>query len=475
MILTFFIVLFILLMQFLWRYVDDIVGKGLDTIVVIEFFVYAAGFLVPMALPLSILLASIMTFGNLGEQLELLSMKAAGISLFKIMKPLIILVIFISIGAFFFSNEVFPIIQRRFHLLKYDIQQQNPELNIKEHVFNSDLEGYSVRISGKNRETGMLYKLMIYDHTNGNDNNSLTLADSGKIETAGNKQYMVLTLYHGHSYVKSVEKGKRYDEHNRPFRQDEFDMREVLIEINSLERTDESILRNNYLGKNIATLQRNVDSLQRMNNLEEKQFYSSLKSIKGSSFRVLSNAKVVKRQDSTILTKSLNPDSLFCILNPSNQKEVVKSAIKDVRKLAKSIEQKTITAKYPREIIRKHYIELHKKFTLSFACFIFFFIGAPLGSIIRKGGFGVPVVLSILLFIIYYILDSFGHKFAIEGVVNVFVGVWASSIILLVIGVFLTYKAVTDSVLMNTDNYKKTIVRLFSFFKKKGEVEIKNK
>lgn len=475
MILTFFIVLFILLMQFLWRYIDDIVGKGLEPLIVAEFFIYAAGFLVPMALPLSILLASIMTFGNMGENLELLSMKAAGVSLFKIMRPLIILVIFISIGAFFFSNEIFPIIQRKFYLLQHDIKQKNPELNLKEHVFNNEIAGYSVRISGKNKETGMLYDLMIYDHSNDQDNNSLTVADSGKIQITKNERYMVLTLYKGHSYTKVIEKGKRYDQDKRPFRQDKFDMREVLIKMNGMERTDESILRNNYLGKNIATLQHNVDSLVRQYNTQEERFYNNLKTTKGSSFRLLSNAIAVKQQDSTALTRKLNPDSLLWTLDKETQKMVIDNAIKDARSVSKTIVQQNTISKYPRELIRKHYLELHKKFTLSFACLVFFFIGAPLGSIIRKGGFGVPVVLSVLLFIFYYIIDSFGQKFALEGVTNVFLGVWISSLILLVIGIFLTYKAVSDSVLMSTDNYKKVFVRLSKLFSKKSlKSEIKN-
>lgn len=462
---TFFICLFILLMQFLWRFIDDIVGKGLEGTVVAEFFLYAAGWLIPMALPLSILLASIMTFGNMGEKLELLSMKAAGISLFRIMRPLIILVVFVSIGAFFFSNEVFPIIQSKFALLQHDIKRKNPELNLKEDVFNNEIANLSVRISKKNRETGMLYDIMIYDHRNTNDNSNVTLADSGKISLTKDERFMILTLYDGKSYEQFKEDGKRYDKRNKPFKREEFGMREVLIEMPGFERTDDAIMSNHYYGKDISRLMHDVDSLKGRYRRGEIEFRKRMKT---TSLKLLEEETFVQEQDSSKLDEMLNADSLFRSFESREQLSIIKQAQKKAREASEEIRRRVLHAQSPRLEIRKHYLELNKKFTLSFACLVFFFIGAPLGSIIRKGGFGLPVVVSILLFIIYYIIDSFGRKFALEGVLDIWLGVWLSSIILLIVGVFLTYQAVTDSVIMDGDSYKRFFKKLGLMFKKKS-------
>ena len=463
---TFGICLFIVLMQFLWRYIDDMVGKGLGILVLGEMFFYAALFLVPMALPLAILLASLMTFGNLGERLELLAMKSAGVSLIHIMRPLIITIGMISVGAFFFQNNVIPIAQVKLYTLLYSMRQKSPELDIPEGSFYKDIPGFNVYVKHKDTKTGLLKDLMIYDYSEGFNNARVIVADSGRLKTSADKLFLILSLYNGESFenLKSQEKTSQTTK-AVPYRRESFSTKDILIEFDAnFNRTDESFMQNQYLGKNLKDLQLSIDSMNckldsiRIINADNLYDGSYLKSFKAPAKENPDEKDSLLRAEVTPLFETeSSPDtdfeSIYQSLTPSGKASVLnrtKSAIENIRTdyYFRASTVGTEAAK-----IRRHMTEWHKKFTLSFACLVFFFIGAPLGAIIRKGGLGMPVVISVILFIFYYIIDNMGYKMARDGVWPAWQGMWLSSAVLTPMGIFLTYKAVKDSVILNADTY----------------------
>lgn len=463
---TFGICLFIVLMQFLWRYIDDMVGKGLGILVLGEMFFYAALFLVPMALPLAILLASLMTFGNLGERLELLAMKSAGVSLIHIMRPLIITIGMISVGAFFFQNNVMPIAQVKLYTLLYSMRQKSPELDIPEGSFYKDIPGFNVYVKHKDNKTGLLKDLMIYDYSEGFNNARVIVADSGRLKTSADKLFLILSLYIGESFenLKSQEKTSQTTK-AVPYRRESFSTKDILIEFDAnFNRTDESFMQNQYLGKNLKDLQLSIDSMNckldsiRIINADNLYDGSYLKSFKTPAKENPDQKDSLLRAEVTPLFETeSSPDtdfeSIYQSLTPSGKASVLnrtKSAIENIRTdyYFRASTVGTEAAK-----IRRHMTEWHKKFTLSFACLVFFFIGAPLGAIIRKGGLGMPVVISVILFIFYYIIDNMGYKMARDGVWPAWQGMWLSSAVLTPMGIFLTYKAVKDSVILNADTY----------------------
>lgn len=463
---TFGICLFIVLMQFLWRYIDDMVGKGLGILVLGEMFFYAALFLVPMALPLAILLASLMTFGNLGERLELLAMKSAGVSLIHIMRPLIITIGMISVGAFFFQNNVMPIAQVKLYTLLYSMRQKSPELDIPEGSFYKDIPGFNVYVKHKDNKTGLLKDLMIYDYSEGFNNARVIVADSGRLKTSADKLFLILSLYNGESFenLKSQEKTSQTTK-AVPYRRESFSTKDILIEFDAnFNRTDESFMQNQYLGKNLKDLQLSIDSMNckldsiRIINADNLYDGSYLKSFKAPAKENPDEKDSLLRAEvAPLFETESSPDtdfeSIYQSLTPSGKASVLnrtKSAIENIRTdyYFRASTVGTEAAK-----IRRHMTEWHKKFTLSFACLVFFFIGAPLGAIIRKGGLGMPVVISVILFIFYYIIDNMGYKMARDGVWPAWQGMWLSSAVLTPMGIFLTYKAVKDSVILNADTY----------------------
>ena len=449
---TFFISLFVLLMQFLWKYVDELVGKGIEVGVLAELFFYAALTIVPMALPLSMLLASLMTFGNLGERLELLAIKAAGISLRQTMHPLIIAVIFIAIGAFFFQNNVLPKAQVKMYALLFSVRQKSPELDIPEGVFYDQISGYNLLVKEKDRNTGMLYDLMIYDFSEGFDNAMVILADSGKLSFTDDKQYLFFTLYSGESFENL--RNQRANVQNIPYRRETFSTKEILIPFDAnFNRMDEGVMQNQYIGQNISQLTKSIDSLTTR---IDSTSHRIAKELKGSYFsNVTTTAKAspsfhtavqADEADNAIpATGRINIDSIYANASLQERESMLSRALSRAESIRQEYEYRSISANQQQILVRRHEIERHKKFTLSFACLIFFFIGAPLGAIIRKGGLGTPVVISVLLFICYYIIDNAGYKSALNGRSAVWEGMWLSSAVLLALGIFLTYKAVNDS------------------------------
>lgn len=457
-VMTFFICLFIVLMQFLWRYIDDLVGKGLSIDVIAELFFYAALTMIPMALPLAILLASLMTFGNLGEHFELTAIKSAGVSLIKVMKPLIVLIILISIGAFFFQNNVLPIAQTKMWTLLFSMRQKSPELEIPEGVFYDQIPGYNLYVQEKNRDTGMLYGVMIYDMSKGFDNANIILSDSAKLAMMEDKQHLFLRLWQGESFENLREAGNSLK--NVPYRRESFTLKDILVPFDAnFNRMDEEGMRNQYVGKNIAELRVTIDSLQAHT---DSIGHAYGKLVAETPYMGISYSRTVYRAGQEPIeevvpdvhpNRPVNVDSLFRGSSSASQVGYIRQAINKANYQKQENEFRGMVLKEERKLMRRHDIEMQKKFTLSFACIIFFFIGAPLGAIIRKGGLGMPLVISVILFIIYYIIDNTGYKLARDGKWEVWEGMWLSAAVLLPLGIFLTYKAMRDSAVFNLDAY----------------------
>lgn len=462
-VMTFFICLFIVMMQFLWRFIDDFVGKGLSIGVIGELFFYASLTMIPMALPLAILLASLMTFGNLGERFELTAMKASGVSLIKTMKPLIALVAFIAIAAFFFQNNVLPVAQTKMWTLLYSMRQKSPELEIPEGVFYDQIPGYNIYVKEKNRDNGTLYQMMIYDLSKGFDNASVILADSGRLVMTEDKTHLVLRLWQGESFENLKEAGMSSS--NVPYRRESFDYKEVLLKFDAnFNRMDEDGMRNQYVGKNIAELQETIDSVRAQADSIGLEYAKAVQSAGLMSMPLTKGNDITGHSHAA--ARRLNVDSVFRGSTSAYTLSYLQTALEKTKRQRQDYEFKGYALADKRKTIRRHGIELQKKFTLSFACLVFFFIGAPLGAIIRKGGLGMPLVISVFLFIFYYIIDNTGNKMAREGRLEVWEGMWLSAAVLLPLGVFFTYKAVNDSAVFNRDAYANFFRRLLG----RGEV-----
>jgi len=460
---TFFITTFIFLMQFLWRYVEDLVGKGLSIDVLMQLMFYIAATLIPMSLPLALLLASLMTFGNLGENYELTAIKSAGISLQRVMVPLIILNIFISIGAFFISNDLIPVANLKMRALLYDIQRQKPEFNIKEGVFYNDIEGYSIRIGEKDTKTNLLKDLKIYDHTEERGNVSVTIADSGYMKMSSDESKLVITLFEGFNYIEI--KPENEAENNHPHRKDAFKKQVISIDLTGfgLNRTDESLFRSNNKMLNLTQLKYYEDSTKVavidakrnvLKTFSEQEYHKSYANTLAAPTNPSDNYRLIN-------------DTLYTRLSSSQLKATYNSAEYHARRVKDFVDMEVTSVVRRSETNVRYTIEWHRKFTLSIACIIFFFIGAPLGAIIRKGGFGMPLVISILFFLFYYIVSLTFEKTVKELILPPYAGMWIPSIILMPIGFLLTYMATHDSSFVNIDSYFNFFNKLFVNLKSK--------
>jgi lipopolysaccharide export system permease protein len=467
---TFAICLFLVLMQFLWKHVEDMVGKGLGLDVIGEMFFYAALYLIPMALPLAILLASLMVFGNLGENLELLAIKSAGIPLLRIMKPLIILIFFISVGAFFFQNNAMPKIKTKFYSLLISIRQASPELDVPEGVFYKEIDGYNLYVEKKNQQTGMLYDVLIYDVASGFNNMAVIVCDSAEMNSTEDKTMLVFTMYSGQQFQNFTQGSKNRSRTDFvPYARENFDVKTMMISYDAnFNRMGEDVIEgsstSNYVSKDLTQLGASIDSMTTIMDSVNRVDRKMMRTYSYLSFR---NSYPTEKKDSLIAAPKLDdvlvprPDTLLQSKSLQEQSNILQSAFSKAdnnnneflfRSLNKTTTQKTIN---------RHWVEWHRKFTIPFTCLIFFFIGAPLGSIVRKGGLGTPIVISVVLFIIYYIVDNVGYKMTRDGVWEHWFGMWFSSFILMPIGVFLTYKAMNDSVIMNADTYLEFFKKLF--------------
>lgn len=460
---TFLICIFILLMQFVWMHLKDLVGKGVGISVLFEFFVYAVASVVPLALPLAILLASLMTFGNLGEKFELTAMKAAGISLFRIMRPLAIAIAFVSVGAFLFSNYVLPRSQVKLWALIFSLRQKSPEMEIPPGEFYDGIDGYNIYVGSKNPATGVLYDMMIYDYSNGFRNAKVMVSDSGKIYFTEDNKYLILSLSSGESFENLDQKQQRAtrSQQNIPYRRESFTSKQLLIDFNNeFNRYDEDVLNDQHVSKDVIELVESIDSVQLLaHQRSEEQSDAIVRT------RYFGRERVEKRNvDSVAITEeneaNYEIDSLYAQFTIDERYRAMNSALDKAKAQQDQVDYNALMLDDYQRYIRKHEIELHRKFTLAFACLIFFFIGAPLGAITRKGGLGAPVVISVIMFIIYYIIDNTGYKMAREALWPCWSGMWLSSMVLLPIGIFLTYKAATDSALFNPEVWMKYIHKL---------------
>lgn len=460
---TFMICIFILLMQFVWMHVKDLVGKGVEVTVLAEFFLYAVASVVPLALPLAILLASLMTFGNLGEKSELTAMKAAGISLFRIMRPLTISLLLICSGAFLFSNYVLPVSQVKLWALIFSLRQKSPELDIPQGEFYDGIDGYNIYVRHKNPSRGMLYDMMIYDYSEGFQNATVMVADSGRIYFTDDKKYLLLQLYSGESFENLDRKQKRAtkSEKNIPYRRESFVQKQLLIDFDmEFNRYNEDVLSDQHVSKNVGQLMESIDSVQVLAHNRSAEQSASI--VENRYFGRDRQPKRVLQEEmiGAPVEKVYDIDTLLTQLTPEERYRAASAALDKAKSQRDQIDYNALMLNDYQRYIRRHEIELHRKFTLAFACLVFFFIGAPLGAITRKGGLGMPVVISVIMFIIYYIIDNTGYKMAREALWPCWAGMWLSSFLLLPIGIFLTYKAATDSALFNPDAWMKLFGKL---------------
>ncbi len=454
---TFFIVLFVLVMQFIWLRADDIIGKGIPIMVMAKFFFYISLASLPVALPLAILLSSLMVFGNLGERLELIAMKTAGISLFRIMRPLIVLIASMSIGAFFYSNYVLPIAQKRMWTLVFSFKDKSLELEIPVGEFYAGIKGKNIYARGKDTKTKALTDVMIYDFANGFDNASITAADTVRISTTTDHKYIKILMLNGECFenVRSQQAGSK----TIPYRRETFLSKEILFEFDTgFKEFDETFMSNTQISKNVERLTRDIDSINRirdsLHHTYAKQLIYKHNYISQSDSTYLS---------STIIENTKNIDSLFLSSSHEQMANIVGDAKLNIDGALSDIKFKAMRINEANNFYTAHNLERHIKFTLSFACIIFFFIGAPLGAIIGKGGLGLPAVVSIVLFVFYYIINTMGQKLGREGDWEVWQGAWLASSILLPLSMLLTYRAVKDSRLFEGIMY----VRIYENIKKK--------
>lgn len=461
---TFFICLFIFIIQLLWRWVDDFVEKGLDMTIITKFFMLGSVSLVSKALPLAILLAALMTFGNFGEKLELLAMKSAGVPLVRTLVPLMVCCLFFGGVSFYFQNFVSPLAQRELLRMMYSIKQTSPESDIIERIFYNKIEGYSIYVNRKNHDTGVLYDVTIYDMSSGFEKTNILVSDSAIIKNTADERFMVLSMFSGEQFSNLDE--ENINKKNTPYRRETFTRKDVVIETDGgFEIKDADFLKTRADGKNMMELEKDIDSLKLSNDSIGRD---NLKFIKRNNYK---DKIILDRNDSTLMAK----DSIFWM----NVDSIYKAATIKTKKMWKSDALRTVTSiKNTYDInnkilhqldkdLNKHKIYWWEKITLSLGCLVFLLIGAPLGSIVRKGGLGYPVIISVATFILYYIFETSGSKMASEGVWKIWFGSWWSTMILLPLGLFFTYQANKDSGILKNDSIKTFFKRLFVLSEKR--------
>ena len=459
------VVVFILVMQFLWLYIDELVGKGLSLKVILEFLGWGSVTMLPLSLPLATLLASMMTLGTLGQNNELLAIKAAGVSLQRVLMPLGAACLVVSIGAFFISNDLMPVAFNKIYTLRDDIGKTKEEIKIPTGTFYNGIEGYILRVNDRDDETGVMHGVMVYNHTANKGNTSLTIADSAMMKMSKDKSYLTFTLYDGANYEETNT--KNYRDTTLQLQKIDFSCQELYIPLQNyaFEKSDSARFDDEVKSMNLKQLYHGQDSIGTLNS---SAMADNVKAIMGTR-----NLRFNRQLDTAVVAKR---KSFFTMKDEDRWKDI-DSEINAVTKAKGNAEEMQLTlSSYSRE--RYHYtmtlrridIEILKKFALSVACLIFFFIGAPLGALIRKGGLGTPAIISVLFFVAYWVIDISGTKLARDGAVGPFHGVFISSYILFPTGLYLTWKAINDSAVFNTDAiksiFRKIKLKVMSLFKK---------
>lgn len=456
---TFFISLFVLMMQFLWKYVEDLIGKGLTLDVLGQFFWYMSLMFVPQALPLALLLSSLIAFGNLGESSELTAIKAAGISLMQTFRSLIVCAVVITCVSFVFQNNIGPMANQKMAQLLISMKQKSPELEIPEGIFYSGIPNCNLYVQKKDLSTGKLYGIMIYRMTASYEDHAIILADSGMLQSTAEKKHLVLTLWSG-EWFENMQTQSFGNNASVPYRRETFTAKRIVLDFDGdFSLTDAANLSNNAKGKSLSELSRDKDSLTLRYDSIGNDYYEYAKM---SYYRRDSISAELERKASKIIkSQTVDIDTVFEHLPTPEKRIVVNNALSEVQSAEGDLEFKKLITGDGDWLIRNHELEEINKFLLALSCLIFFFIGAPLGTIIRKGGLGVPIIVSVLVYIVYYILDATGYKMARGGMWAIWFGKGLSPAILVPTAIFFTYKATNDSMVFNIDMWRSVLMRLF--------------
>ena len=462
---TFFICQFVLMMQFLWRYVDELIGKGLSLEVMAQFFWYMGLMLMPQAFPLAILLSSLIAFGNLGESSELTAIKAAGISMLQAMRSLIVIVLIISGISFYFQEVIGPKSFISFRQLLISMQQKNPEVEIPEGIFYDGIRGSNIYVQKKDMQTGMLYGIMIYRMNGGYDDAAVILADSGRMQTTEEKKHLILSLYSG-EWFENMRSQDVAGSANIPYRRETFSNKRIVLDFDGdFNMQEAGWIASDARSKSLGKILHDLDSIREFNDSVGHQFYHEAKM--AAFYRPSISKKDSLKAVESVKKDILNFDSVYNKLAPEAKQRVMKMAVSDAQAAASDLEFKGDYSDALNSNDRAHMIEAINKVTLSLSCLIFFFIGAPLGAIIRKGGLGVPVIISVLVFIVYYILENTGMRMARDDIWTVWFGKLLGTCVLTPIAVFFTYKANNDSVVFNIDLYKQILLTMLGIRSKR--------
>ena len=466
---SFFITLFVLMMQFTWRYVDEIVGKGITMDLLGQFYWYMAITMVPMALPLAVLLASLISFGNMGERLELLAMKAAGVSLLRIMRPLAVLVIGLAAVSFYFQNRAALDAQKNLTSLLWSLRETSPALEIPEGVFYGKINSFSLYVERKDVATGKLYNVMIYKTDQGFDKAQIVVADSGRLEVTNDKEHLIFDIWNGEQFENLQAGGAQAALNTKgvPYDRETFQYKRFIIDFNSnFEKQDAEQWSGSAITKNLTQLSASIDS---MNTALDSIGQDNYKQAKQTTYCCPplqpQHAAALKRLGKGA---KFDFDTIMARMPAEKRVQTIRAAAASAATYASELEWKSLTTEEGDKSVRTHRIQWHQKFTMSIACIFFFFIGAPLGAIIRKGGLGMPTIIAVILFIFYYIINTSGMKMARDGAWNMIFGMWISTVVLTPLGCFLTYKANNDSVVFNADVYTALFKRLLGLRSKRN-------
>ena len=464
---AFFICQFVLMMQFLWRYIDDLIGKGLTLDVLAQFFWYMALMMVPQALPLAILLSSLITYGNLGESSELTAIKSAGISLLQSMRSLIIIVLMIAGLSVYFQEKIGPDANKNLAQLLVSMKQKSPELEIPEGVFYDGIPNTNLYVQKKDMNTGMLYGMMIYRQTGSYEDQAIILADSGMMQSTAEKKHLLLTLWSG-EWFENMKQQDMGGAAEVPYRRETFAYKQILLDFDGdFNLADASVFSSNAKAKSTMQILHDLDSIRHGNDSIGRQFYKDAK-------RYSFTDPAIKREDSIRLTLAIqknelpNLDTIYAKLDIEAQRSITKNAARQAQSSANDVMMKADHAKFLHRQERLHELEIIGKFTMALSCIIFFFIGAPLGAIIRKGGLGVPVIISVLVFIVYFIFDDSGFRMARDDNWTVWFGRSIATMVLAPLAIFFTYKANNDSAVFNIDAYRLLLSRMLGLRQKRN-------
>lgn len=463
---TFFICLFVLMMQFLWRFIDELIGKGLSMEVLVQFFEYMALMMVPQALPLAILLSSLITFGNLGESSELTAIKAAGISLMQSFRSLIVITVAIMAVSFYFQNNIGPNANMKLMQLLVSMKQKSPELEIPEGIFYDGLPNCNIYVQKKNIKTGKLYGIMIYRMTDSYEDAAIILADSGMIQSTAEKKHLLLSLWSG-EWFENMRESDLGGSAAVPYRRETFTDKKVLLDFdNNFSLMDAAALSNNAAGKSLSQIRFAIDSLNATYDSIGRAFWNDTKQMCFPSPRI--SKKDSLGQVRAAQTGKIDIDKRLRKMKIDRQQMVYSAALSSVQRETSDLDFKSMMTQNNERVIRNHELEAQNKYALALQCIIFFFIGAPLGAIIRKGGLGMPIIISVLVFIVYYILDNSAFRMSRQGSWPIWIGHWLAIAIMSPLAVFVTYKAMNDSMVFNADGWKRFFTRLLGLRAKRS-------